>query len=103
MAKRLGARVIGTTSTEEKAVLARAAGASDVILYTKTDFVAEVKRLTGGAGVQVVYDFVGRTTFLPGLGCLAPRGMMVLFGQSSGAVDPIDPQILNKGGSLAIR
>ncbi|MEO7987558.1 MAG: quinone oxidoreductase [Gemmatimonadales bacterium] len=100
MAKRLGARVIGTTSTEEKAVLARAAGASDVILYTKTDFVTEVKRLTGGAGVQVVYDSVGRTTFLPGFGCLAPRGVMVLFGQSSGAVDPIDPQMLNKGGSL---
>lgn len=100
MAKRLGARVIGTTSTEEKAALAREAGASDVILYTQTDFVAEVKRLTGGAGVQVVYDSVGRTTFLPGFGCLAPRGMMVLFGQSSGPVDPIDPQMLNKGGSL---
>jgi NADPH2:quinone reductase len=100
MGKRLGARVIGTTSTEEKAALAREAGASDVILYTKTDFATEVKRLTGGAGVNVVYDSVGRTTFLAGLGCLVPRGMMVLCGQSSGPVDPIDPQILNQRGSL---
>ncbi len=100
MAKRRGARVIGTTSTEEKAALAREAGASDVILYTKTDFAAEVKRLTNRAGVQVVYDSVGRTTFLPGLGCLALRGMMVLYGQSSGAVEPFDPQVLNQRGSL---
>lgn len=100
MGKRRGARVIGTTSTEEKAKLAREAGASDVILYTKTDFSAEVKRLTNGVGVQVIYDSVGRTTFLPGLGCLAPRGMMVLCGQSSGAVEPFDPQLLNQRGSL---
>jgi NADPH2:quinone reductase len=100
MGKRRGARVIGTTSTEEKAALAREAGASDVILYTKTDFAAEVKRLTNGAGLQVVYDSVGRTTFLAGLGCLAPRGMMVLYGQSSGAVEPFDPQLLNQRGSL---
>jgi NADPH:quinone reductase len=100
MGKRRGARVIGTTSTEEKASLAREAGASDVILYTKTDFAAEAKRLTNGAGVQVIYDSVGRTTFLPGFGCLSPRGMMVLCGQSSGAVEPFDPQLLNQRGSL---
>ena len=100
MARRRGARVIGTVSTEEKAALAGAAGASDVILYTRTDFVAEAKRLTDGAGVQVVYDSVGRTTFLPGLGCLAPRGTMVLYGQSSGPVEPFDPQLLNQRGSL---
>ena len=100
MARRRGARVIGTVSTEEKAALAREAGASDVILYTQTDFATEVKRLTNGAGVQVVYDSVGRTTFLPGLGCLAPRGMMVLYGQSSGPVEPFDPQLLSQRGSL---
>jgi NADPH:quinone reductase len=100
MARRLGARVIGTVSTEEKAALARDAGAHEVILYTKQDFVAETKRLTGGAGVQVVYDSVGRTTFAKGLDCLAPRGMMVLYGQSSGPVEPFDPQILNQKGSL---
>lgn len=100
MARRLGARVIGTVSTEEKAALARDAGAHEVILYTKQDFVAETKRLTGGAGVQVVYDSVGRTTFAKGLDCLAPRGVMVLYGQSSGPVEPFDPQILNQKGSL---
>jgi NADPH2:quinone reductase len=100
MARRIGARVIGTTSTQERAALAREAGADEVILYTETDFEAEVKRLTGGAGVQVVYDSVGRTTFAKGLNCLAPRGMMVLFGQSSGPVEPLDPQILNQKGSL---
>jgi NADPH2:quinone reductase len=100
MAGRRGARVIGTVSTEEKAVLARAAGADEVILYTSQDFVAETKRLTGGAGVQVIYDSVGRTTFLRGFDCLARRGMMVLCGQSSGPVDPINPQILNQKGSL---
>jgi NADPH2:quinone reductase len=100
MARRRGARVIGTVSTEEKAVLARAAGADEVILYTGQDFVAETKRLTGGAGVQVIYDSVGRTTFLRGFDCLARRGMMVLCGQSSGPVDPINPQILNQKGSL---
>jgi len=100
MARRAGARVIGTVSTEQKAALARAAGADDVILYTSQDFVAETKRLTGGLGVQVVYDSVGKTTFLGSLDCLARRGMMVLFGQSSGPVDPIDPQLLNQKGSL---
>jgi NADPH2:quinone reductase len=100
MAKRRGARVIGTVSTEEKAALARDAGADDVILYTQTDFEPEVKRLTGGAGVHVNYDSVGRTTFAKGLNCLVPRGMMVLFGQSSGPVDPLDPLVLNQKGSL---
>jgi NADPH:quinone reductase len=100
LASRVGARVIGTTSTEEKAALARDAGASEVILYTQEDFAPAVRRLTGGAGVQVVYDSVGRTTFLKSLECLAPRGMLVLYGQSSGPVAPFDPQLLNKGGSL---
>ncbi len=100
IARRHGAFVIGTVSTEEKAALARDAGANETILYTRQDFVAEVKRITGGAGVQVVYDSVGATTFLKGLDCLAPRGMMALFGQSSGAVDQIDPQLLNRKGSL---
>ena len=100
MASRIGARVIGTAGTGEKARLAREAGASDVILYEEADFVEETRRLTGGAGVQVVYDSVGRSTFLKGLDCLAPRGMMVLYGQSSGPVDPVDPQLLNQKGSL---
>ena len=100
IAKRRGAFVIGTTGTDEKAQLALAAGADEVIVYTKQDFVAEVKRITGSAGVNVVYDSVGKTTFLPGLSVISPRGMMVLFGQSSGSVDPIDPQILNRHGSL---
>ena len=100
IAKRRGAYVIGTAGTEEKAELARAAGADEVIVYTRQDFAAGVRRLTGGRGVQVVYDSVGRTTFLPGLDVLAPRGMMVLFGQSSGPVEPIDPQLLNQKGSL---
>jgi NADPH2:quinone reductase len=100
IARRHGAFVIGTVSTEEKSALAREAGANETILYTKQDFVAEVKRITGGAGVQVVYDSVGATTFLKGLDCLAPRGLMALFGQSSGPVQPIDPQILNQKGSL---
>ena len=100
MAKLRGARVIGTVSTGAKADLARAAGADDVILYTQQDFELEVKRLTGGAGVQVVYDSVGKTTFLKGLNCLARRGMMVLCGQSSGPVEPIDPQLLHRKGSL---
>lgn len=100
VAKRRGARVIGTVSTEEKAALAREAGADDVILYTQSDFEAEVKRLTGGTGVHVVYDSVGRTTFAKGLNCLSRRGMMVLYGQSSGPVEPVDPQILNHRGSL---
>lgn len=100
IAKRLGARVIGTTSTEEKAALARQAGADEIILYTQQDFEAETKRLTGGRGVDVVYDSVGRTTFDHSLNCLRPRGYMVLFGQSSGAVPPMDPQVLNAKGSL---
>jgi NADPH:quinone reductase len=100
MARRLGARIIGTVSTEEKAVLAREAGAHEVILYTQQDFEAETKRLTSGAGVHVVYDSVGQTTFAKGLNCLVPRGMMVLYGQSSGPVDPLDPQVLNHKGSL---
>jgi NADPH2:quinone reductase len=92
--------VFGTVSTEEKARLAREAGADQTILYTKEDFVAEVRRLTDGAGVQVVYDGVGRDTFEKGLDCLAVRGTMVLFGQASGPVPPTDPQILNRKGSL---
>lgn len=100
MAHRLGARVIGTVSTEAKAELAREAGADEVILYTEQDFEAEVKRLTGGAGLDVVYDSVGRTTFDQSLNCLHPRGYMVLFGQSSGPVPPVNPQILNQKGSL---
>jgi NADPH2:quinone reductase len=100
IAKRRGAWVVGTTSTAEKAKLARDAGADEVILYTQQDFVAEVKRLTGGKGMQVVYDSVGKTTFDGSLDCLIPRGMMVLFGQSSGPVPPLDPQVLNRKGSL---
>jgi NADPH2:quinone reductase len=100
MAKRAGARVIATVSTEEKAALAREAGADDVILYTQADFETEVKRLTAGAGVHVIFDSVGRTTFVKGLNCLVPRGMMVLFGQSSGTVEPLDPQVLAQKGSL---
>jgi NADPH2:quinone reductase len=100
MAKMLGARVIGTVSTEAKAALAKEAGADDIILYTKEDFEAEVKRLTSERGVDVVYDSVGQTTFLKGLNCLRPRGMMALFGQSSGPVVPVDPGVLAAKGSL---
>jgi len=100
MAKMRGSRALGTVSTEEKAKLAREAGADDVILYTKQDFEAEVKRLTGGKGVQVVYESVGEATFAKSLNCLAVRGMLVLFGQSSGPVKPVDPQVLNQKGSL---
>jgi NADPH2:quinone reductase len=100
IAKRCGARVIGTVSTEEKAALAREAGADDIILYNQEDFSAAVRRLTDGAGVHVVYDSVGKTTFEGSLDCLRPRGYMVLFGQSSGAVPPFDPQVLNAKGSL---
>ncbi len=100
IASRVGARVIGTVGSEEKARLAREAGASDVILYDRTDFVAETRRLTGGVGVQVIYDSVGRTTFLKGFDCLAPMGMMVLYGQSSGQPDPLPPQLLSLKGSL---
>jgi NADPH2:quinone reductase len=100
MAKLRGATVIGTVSTEAKAELARGAGADHVILYTNQDFEAEVKRITNGAGLQVVYDSVGRTTFEKSLNSLARRGMLVLFGQSSGPVGPFDPQVLNQKGSL---
>ncbi|MBV8199951.1 MAG: quinone oxidoreductase [Acidobacteria bacterium] len=100
IAKLRGARVFATVSTEEKAQLARQAGADEVILYTHQDFESEVKRATGGRGVQVVYDGVGRTTFDKGLACLVPRGLMALFGQSSGAVPPFDPGRLAAGGSL---
>ena len=100
MAHNLGARVIATVSTEEKAALARAAGADDVILYMQADFEAETKRLMGGKGVDVVYDSVGKTTFDKGLNLLRPRGMMALFGGSSGAVAPIDPLVLTQKGSL---
>jgi NADPH2:quinone reductase len=100
MAKKRGARVIGTVSTAEKAALARGAGADEVILYTEQDFAPEAKRLTGGRGVDVVYDSVGKTTFEKSLDALAPRGMLVLYGQSSGRVGPFDPQVLNTKGSL---
>ena len=102
IAKLRGAHVIGTVSTPEKAALARAAGADDVILYTQQDFEVEVRRLTGGAGVRVVYDSVGKTTFDKSLNVLAPRGTMVLFGQSSGPVSPFDPQVLSQKGSLVL-
>ena len=100
MAHNIGARVIATVSTEEKAKLARAAGADEVILYTQTDFETETKRLTGGKGVDVVYDSVGKTTFDKGLNLLRPRGMMALYGGSSGPVAPIDPLILTQKGSI---
>ncbi len=100
LAKLAGATVIGTVSTQEKADLAKDHGADHIIRYTEQDFVAETKRITGNRGVDVVYDSVGKTTFHGSLDCLRPRGMMVLFGQSSGPVGQIDPQILNQKGSL---
>ena len=100
MAKMRGARVIATVSTEEKAQLAQGAGADEVVLYTEQDFTAEVKRITGGDGLHVVYDSVGNDTFEGSLDCLAPRGFLVLYGQSSGRVPPIDPQVLNAKGSV---
>ena len=100
IARMRGARVIGTVSTDEKAKLAREAGADEVILYTKQDFEAETKRITGGKGLQVVYDSVGKTTFEKGFNVLAPRGMMILYGQSSGPVPPFDAGILGAKGSL---
>ncbi len=100
MAKMLGARVFGTAGSSEKLDIARAAGCDEVINYQTQDFEAEVKRLTDGAGVNVIYDSVGESTFLKGLNVIRPRGMMVLFGQSSGPVAPIDPNILNPKGSL---
>src|SRR6267154_5941542 len=100
VAKMLGARVFGTVSTEEKARIARENGVDEAILYTQVDFEAEVKRLTNGRGVDVVYDSVGKTTFEKSLNSLRPRGMLALFGQSSGSVPPFDPGILNAKGSL---
>lgn len=100
MAKMRGAKLIGTVSTEAKAALARGAGADHVILYEQQDFEAETKRITGGRGVQVVYDSVGKTTFEKSMNCLAPRGYLVAFGQSSGVVPPVDIQVLNQKGSL---
>jgi NADPH2:quinone reductase len=102
IAKKRNAIVIGTVSTPEKARLAREAGADEVILYTQQDFVAEVARITNGAKLRVVYDSVGATTFMKSLDCLAPRGLMALFGQSSGPVPPFDPNILNFKGSLSL-
>src|SRR6266478_1854463 len=103
MAKMRGASVIGTVSTEEKAALAKAAGADHVILYTKQDFEPEVKRITGGRGVDVVYDGVGATTFDKSLNCLRPRGYMILFGAASGPVPSLDLQVLNVRGSLFLQ
>jgi NADPH2:quinone reductase len=100
ISKKLGARVIATVSTDEKARIAREAGADEVILYSQQDFEAETKHLTGGKGVEVVYDGVGKDTFAKGLNCLKPRGLMALYGQASGPVEPINPQILNQKGSL---
>ena len=102
MAKRLGARVLTTVSTDEKAALARAAGADETILYTREDFPARVRALTGGQGVPVVYDSVGKTTFDGSLACLHPRGLLALFGGSSGAVPPFDLIKLSTLGSLYI-
>ncbi|MDX1567942.1 MAG: zinc-binding dehydrogenase, partial [Longimicrobiales bacterium] len=95
-----GGTVIGTVSTEEKAELARGYGADHIIRYTEKDFQEETERLTDGAGVEVVYDSVGKDTFHKSLACLKKRGYLVLYGASSGPVEPIDPQILNRGGSL---
>ena len=100
IAKRRGARVIGTVSTNEKAAAAREMGADEVILYTTEDFEAKVRLLTHGVGVDVVYDSVGKTTFEKSLNCLKPRGYLVLCGQASGPVPPFDPQLLNRKGSL---
>jgi NADPH2:quinone reductase len=100
MAHNLGARVIGTVSTAEKAKVAREAGADDVILYTQVDFEVETRRLTNGKGVDVVYDSVGKTTFEKGLNVIRPRGYMVLYGGSSGPVPPFDPILLSQKGSL---
>ena len=103
MAKTLGARVFGTVSTPEKAQLAKEAGADEVILYTQTDFEAEVKRLTDGQGVDVVYDSVAKTTFDKSLNCLRPRGYLALFGQSSGPVPPFDLSRLSRGSLFITR
>jgi NADPH2:quinone reductase len=102
MAKRIGARVITTVSTEEKAELSREAGASDVILYAEQEFEPEVKRLTGGKGVDIVYDGVGKATFDGSLNCLRPRGLLALFGGASGPVPPFDLIQLSGKGSLFV-
>ncbi|MCX6623104.1 MAG: zinc-binding dehydrogenase, partial [Acidobacteria bacterium] len=100
MAKMLGATVIGTTSSEDKARLATQAGADHVILYDRTDFQVETRRLTAGRGVNVVYDSVGKSTFEQSINSLAPRGMMVTFGNASGPVPPVEPLLLSQKGSL---
>jgi NADPH2:quinone reductase len=100
MAKRRGARVLGTVGTDAKAELARGAGADEVIVYTREDFLEAVKRLTDGRGVDVVYDSVGKATAEKSLDCLAPRGMIVFFGNASGPVPPVDPLLLSRKGSL---
>lgn len=100
MAKMRGARVIGTVSTEEKAQLARGAGADEIIRYTEQDFEAEVNRLTDGRGVHVAYDSVGKTTWEKSMNCLSPRGYLVLFGNASGPVPPVDPLLLSRLGSI---
>jgi len=102
IAKMRGATVIGTVSTDEKAKLAKDAGADHTILYTKTDFEPEVKRVTGGLGAHVIYDSVAATTFDKGIKSLRPRGLMALYGQSSGPVPPLDLQVLNANGSLFV-
>jgi NADPH:quinone reductase len=102
MARMIGARVIGTASSEEKAGLAREAGADEVIVFTHQDFETEVKRLTGGAGVDVVYDGVGKATFEKNLNVMRPRGLLVLYGMSSGPVPPVDPAQLSEKGSLYV-
>lgn len=102
-AKRYGAKVIGTVSTKEKAELALAAGADEVINYAEQDFEDETKRITGGRGVQVVYDSVGKTTFDKSLKCLSPRGMLVSFGQSSGSIPPFDITLLSQGSLFLTR
>jgi NADPH2:quinone reductase len=102
MAKNIGARVLATTGTEDKAKLAREAGADEVIVYSHQDFEAETKRLTGGKGVDVVYDGVGKTTFDKDLNILRPRGYLVLFGAASGAVPPFDLVTLSRKGSLYV-
>src|ERR1043165_9588270 len=102
MGKMLGATVIGTVSTDEKAALAKQAGADHVILYSKQEFIAEVKRITGNRALDVIYDGVGATTFEKGLTCIRPRGVMALYGAASGPVAPLDLQLLNANGSLFV-
>ncbi len=103
IASNRGARVIGTVSTDEKAKVAKTSGAHDVVLYADFDFEEEVKRLTDGSGVNVVYDSVGKSTFLKGFNCLRPRGMMVLYGQASGPIDPFDASVLQRGSLVFTR